>query len=236
MKASFVHSILILALFFHIHSLFADQLITIFLRPYPVIEPRIQAQKHIPKIQQQARLAQYHIKHILPAPISGIFATYGGFLTASDLTGELSFPWRHEKPLIHLLITEELTPIVRSGNTLSHWELQDGVPVQAYKMEQKWDDQARVPYWDISHEAAPADNIIPLESLVIFADPTFVYVPVGVELAKETPHLVLPDVYIKNGINLTVNALHIVNLSHYFGSIIPIFKREKIRFSRQLTY
>lgn len=236
MKTVFVHFICIVALFFHIQSLFAEQLITLFLRPYPVVEPMLQAQKYIAKIQQPAQLARYHTKRLAPPPVSGLFATYGGFLTTSELTGEISFPWLHEKPIIHLLITEQLTPIVQSGNTIDHWELEQGAPIHAYLMEQKWDSQAHTLYWDISQEAPPANNIIPITSLVLFADPKYVYVPTGVELSQETPHLLLPDIYIKHGINLTKNALYIVNLSHYFGGIIPLYKRDKTRYSRQLTY
>lgn len=236
MKTSFVRFLFILALFFHIHSLLAEQLITLFLKQYPVIQPMVQAQKFIAKIHQPAKLARYQTKRLAPSTISGIFATYGGYLTASDLTGEISFPWRHDKPLIHLLVTQELTPIVRSGNTIDHWELQEGVPVKAYKMEQKWDNSAQTLYWDITQEPAPANNIIPLESIVIFSDPKYIYVPLGIEMAKETPHLLLPDIYIKHGINLTENALYVVNLSHYFGGILPIFKKDKTRYSRHLTY
>lgn len=236
MKTSFVRLFFILALFFHIPSLLGEQLITLFLKPYPVITPMAQAQKFIAKIQQPAKLARYQTKRMAPALVSGIFATYGGWLTASDLNGELSFPWRHARPFIHLLVTEELTPIVRSGNTIDHWELQEGVPVMAYRMEQKWDDSARAMYWDISQEPAPTNNVVPVESIVIFADPKYVYVPLGIQLFKETEHLILPDIYIKHGINLTQNALYIVNLSHYFGGIIPMYKKDKARYSRHLTY
>ncbi len=236
MKTSFVRFLFILALFFHIPSLLGEQFINLFLKPYPVITPVAQAQKFIAKIHQPAKLARYQTKRMAPALVSGIFATYGGLLTTSDLNGELTFPWLHEKPFIHLLVTEELTPIVRSGNTIDHWELQEGVPVMAYKMEQKWDDSARAMYWDISKEPVPTNNIIPLESIVIFADPKYVYVPLGVQLFKETPHLILPDIYIKHGVNLTKNALYIVNLSHYFGGIIPVYKKDKARYSRHLTY
>lgn len=236
MKTSFARFLFILALFFHIHSLLAEQLITLFLKPYPVIQPMVQAQKFIAKIHQPAKLSRYQTKRLVPAVTSGIFATYGGFLTVSDLNGELSFPWLHDKPLLHLLVTEELTPIVRSGNTIDHWELQEGVPVKSYVMQQKWDDAAQTMYWDIMQEPAPTNNIVPLESIVIFADPKYIYVPLGIEMIKESPHLLLPSIYIKHGINLTKNALYVVNLSHYFGGIIPVFKKDTMRYSRHLTY
>ena len=83
-------------------------------------------------------MANNRAKHILPASISGIFATYGGFLTVSDLNGEITFPRKHRKPFIYLIITEKMSPIIRSGNTIDHWELVEDTPVEMYKFEQKY--------------------------------------------------------------------------------------------------
>lgn len=236
MKINTSAFLLILAVFFNNHSLFAEQLITAFLKPYPEISPQSATEKLAPKLGKPGKLSSNRAKHILPASVSGIFASYGGFLIVSDLNGELSFPRKHTKPFVYLLITEKLTPIIQSGNTIHHWELEQEVPVAMYKIEQKWDEQIKVNYWDVSQIPVPENNRVPLESLAIFVDPKYVYVPLGISLLKESPHLILPDIYIKKGINLTATALFIINITHYFGSILPLYKKQTDRYSRHLTY
>jgi len=236
MKNVIVNVLFILTLFFNNHRLFAEQLISLFLKPYPVVSAKNASEKLAPKLNKLGKMATNRSKYIMPASTSGIFATYGGFLTVSDLNGEISFPRKTGKPIIYLLVTEQLTPIIMSANTIHHWELQEEESSKMYKFEKKWDDEFKVWYWDATQEPLPENNVIPLESITIFANPKFVYVPLGITMAKETPHLILPDIYIKNGLNLTQNALFILNLTHYFGSILPMYKKQPQSYSRHLTY
>ncbi len=236
MKINISTFLLILAVFFNNHSLFAEQLITIFLKPYPELSLKEGSEKLGPKLAKPGKLSSTRAKHILKPSIAGIFATYGGFLTISDLNGEVSFPRKHTKPFLYLLITEKLSPIIMSGNTIHHWDLEEDAAAAMYLMEQKWDEQAGIHYWDVSQVPVPENDHVPLESLTIFADPKYIYVPLGISTLKESPHLILPDIYIKKGINLTASALFILNLSQYFGSIIPMYKKQPDRYLRQLTY
>ncbi len=226
--------LLILALIFN--NLHADQLITIYLKPYPVVSQAEASKKIGNKLHRPGKIASNRSKHSFRPPVSGMFATYGGFLTISDFDGEIAFPRKTTRPFLYLIITERMTPIVMSGNTLAYWERNEDAPVAYYAMEQKFDPDSRAFYWDVTQEPIPADTKIPLESMVIFADPKYVYVPLGVSITRQSPHLLLPDIYIKNGINLTANALYITNLAHYFGGILPLFKKEKLGFQRHLTY
>lgn len=236
MKKIIVTIVLILAVFFNNHRLFAEQLITIFLKPYPVLSEKNASEKLAPKLDRLGKIASNRSKSILPAATSGIFATYGGFLTISDLNGEISFPRKTTKPVMYLVITEQLTPIIMSANTIHHWELQEENSAQMYRFEQRWDPEVQMWYWEATQEPLPENNVLPLESIAIFADPKFVYVPLGITIGRESPHLILPDIYIKNGLNLTLNALYVLNLSHYFGAILPLYKKQPRSYSRHLTY
>lgn len=228
--------LLILAVFFNNHSLFAEQLITVFLKPYPDISVKAASEKLAPKLNKLGKISSNRVKHMLPPSVSGIFATYGGFLTVSDLNGEITFPRKHTKPFIYLLITEKLSPVVMAGNTIHHWELEEDAPAVMYLLEQKWDSDINIYYWDVSQVPLPANHHVPLESIALFSDPKYVYVPQGISMFKESPHLILPDIYIKRGINLTASALFILNLTHYFGSILPLYKKQPDRYLKQLTY
>ena len=224
-------------IFCFLPNIYAEQVITLFLKQYPIISVDQAAQKLAQKLHKPGKIATNQVKNYFsPSQLSGIFATYGGYLIASDVNGEISFPRRHSKPVIYLIITEHLIPIVMSGNTIHHWELDPSMPAHMYKYEQHVDPDTHLHYWQVTQVPVPADHIIPLESIAIMANPKYVYVPQGITVFKETPHLVLPDIYIKKGINLTTQALYMLNLSHYFGPIIPLHKKEKLGYSRHLTY
>ena len=236
MKRYNIFYLFILALFYNNPILGAEQLITLFLKPYPVVSIPEASKKLVNKLHRPGKIARNQSKNYLAPSVSGIFATYGGFLTISDLQGEISFPRKHSKPFIYLVISERITPIIMSGNTIHHWELQEGVPSAMYKMEQKVDPDTKINFWEITQEPAPINNQLPLESITLIADPKYIYIPLGITTFKPVPFLLLPDIYIKKGINLTENALYILNLTHYFGALIPIYKKDKDRYSRYLTY
>ena len=232
----FILFLCIITSFFNNHT-HADQLIMQYLVPYPTADIIAQSStKLAKKIHRPGKLASTTAKHIIPASVAGIFATYGGYLTISDLNGEIAFGRRHTKPFIYYIVTELFTPILIGGNTIHHWELVEGSPAKMYKMAFITNEQTGVTFWEITAEPLPTDKFIPLESLVIIANPKYVYVPLGIIPANASPHLIFPDVYIKPGMNLTEHALYMLNLSQYFGAIIPIYKKEPLRYSRQLTY
>lgn len=235
MNYLFMPIFFILALFLHNPSTYAEQLIVEFLKPYPEVAQQ-DTKKLAANLDKAGKPDRYRAKRLFSRPLSGIFATYGGFLDISDSLGEISFPRKHTKPFLYLIITQKMTPMVMSGNTIHHWELEENEPVEVYKFEQIHDEEFNTTYWLVTQEPIPQNNIIPLESLAIFVDPKYVFVPLGITLYTESPHLILPDIYIKPGFDLNAQALYILNLTHYFGSVIPLYKKDKDRFSRQLTY
>ncbi len=236
MKKNIRSYLFILTVFFAFPTLLGEQLIILFLKPYPVISEQEASQKLAQKLHKPGKIANHLSKHILSAQVSGIFATYGGLLTASNLMGELSFPRLHNKSFIYLLVTEHITPIVMTGNTIHHWEIEDDAVADLYKIEQKFDQENKVHYWEVSREPIPDNRHVPLESITLLANPKYVYVPLGISIYQESPHLILPDVYIKKGIHLTSNYLYFINLLQYFGAIRPLYKKDKTLFLRQLTY
>jgi hypothetical protein len=236
MNYLFMPILFILALFAYNPSIRAEQLIVEFLKPYPVVASQENGKKLTNNLDKPGKPNTFRTKRLFEPSLAGIFATYAGFLDISDTLGQIAFPRKHDKPFIYLVITPKMIPIVRSGNTIDHWELEEDEPVEIYKFEQVYDDEFHTSYWIVTQEPIPTNTIIPLESIGIFADPKYVYVPLGITPFKVSPHLILPDVYIKPGLDLTAQALYVLNITHYFGSIVSEYKKDKDRFSRQLTY
>lgn len=219
-------------------NLYGEQVITLFLRPYPALSASAKAEKLRNKIAHPSKRARIELKKMFSQPgiISGVFATYAGFLTVSDLNGEIEFPRKHPSPHIDLVIAQRITPIVRSANTLSHWEINFDYAHAFYSIIKYSVPKTGTEYFITQPKAAPDDGVIPLESIVLFADPKSVYVPIGQTRSSQSPHLQLPDIYIKNTIQLTSEDLYVLNVMQYWGLIKFIYQKEPKRYSSHLVY
>lgn len=238
MKKNIFIRVFILACFYHCAQLRSDPVITFFFKPYPTFDLEKVAQKTAQKVANGRTLAKTRVKQLAGDPrlVSGVFVTYAGFLAASDPNGQVILPRKHDKPYLLLLVTNKITPIVRSGNTLAHWELLPEVPAKLYRAQKKDDFTTKITYWDVQEIPLPANGIIPLEALTILAKPDSIYIPTGITISQESPHLILPDMYVKKGIDLTGNALYMLNLTHYFGPILFLYKKGKEEYLEHITH
>jgi len=210
-------------------SLSADPVITLFLREYPADTER--AQSMMNKLGKPGKIARYRVNNVTHQPlVAGIFATYAGYLEVSSYNGQLTFPRRHDKPLLYLVITPRLTPMIMFANTIHHWEYEPGVPAALFVCERKNDEKTGLYFWDVKDIPMPDNNVIPLESLVLIAKPQNFYVPTGITLTNETQNLMVPDIYVKKGINKLTNSLYILNLAHFFSPEQFLYKKEPTRY------
>ena len=112
-------------------------------------------------------------------------------------------------------------------NTIHHWELNKGEPVKIILAEQKEDHETGLLYWDLQEAPIPVDNVIPLASITILARPENIYIPLGATVTNPSPHLLLPDIYVKPGINKIAEALYMLNLNLFFGTLSIQYKLDK---------
>ncbi len=225
-------TLLIVTCFIQNKNIHADQVITFFLKPYSAA-----SNAFAKKLQKPGAIARSTLRNFIKTNIAaGIFASYGGFLTLSAGTGQVTFPRKHTPPFVYLVITSRMTPIMMAGNTVHHWELEEGTPAQMYRVERKDEETTKRYYWDIQKVDLPKDNRIPLESILIVAKPKHIYVPTGTTPSNDNPQLVLPDIFVKKGINHVARALYMLNLRHFFGSISSEYKKEATRYTYHLKY
>jgi hypothetical protein len=162
---------------------------------------------------------------------SGIFSSYFGFLNVSDQNGQTVFPRKQSKPVLEIIITNKITPIMMYQSTVSHWELVPGAPAEMYHAEQQEDPDTKLTFWNIEKVPLPADNHIPLQdALIIIAKPQNIMVPTGITLSEPSANLILPDMYIKKSIETARNAIYVLNLSFLFRPIDLLYKKEKIKY------
>jgi hypothetical protein len=157
-------------------------------------------------------------------PVPGIFGTYAGYALFSNLDGRLIFSRRHQKSVIDLVITPDIEPIIMLGTTVHHWELTKGLSVAFYHLERIQDSDTQHYLWKVEQADVPADGIIPLTALVIFAKPDHIYVPTGVYLTRGGQNLILPTIYARKGIDISTHALQTLTIKHFFEPVHSTIK------------
>jgi hypothetical protein len=206
----------------------ASPTITFFFKPLNDIEKVSQ------KLKKPGKLAKYTAHGILNhVPISGLLVTYGGYITSSNYNGQVILPRKHQKPVVTILVTAEMIPVSLFENTILHWNLIPGVPASMYSCAQKYDDKTEKYYWETQEVPLPEDNRIPLAAIVIVAKPKNIVVTIGDVPTKETANFVLPDIYVKKGINIVKNSSYMLTVRHLFK---PIAIEEKAEQFKMITH
>lgn len=213
----------------------ADPVITMFMVPYPM--DNAAAQKAAAKLRKPGKIAQRKLEGSFQVnSVAGIYSTYAGFIEVSNAIGQTTFPRKHTKPYIYMLVTPRITPIIMFEQTVNHWELDKQTPAAMYSYERTYDKETDLMFWEAKKEALPENNQVPLESIVIFAKPEYVHIPLGITLTRESQNFILPDIFIKKGISYAKNAMFLLYLIHLFGPIHPNEVKSPTRYSSQVVY
>jgi hypothetical protein len=230
------HNIVILVILtaFVQSGLYGYHIITFFFRPYPHVYTPEQIAQKLVKPGKIAQLTIHKAQESLL--VAGIFSTYSGYLTASDLDGQTIFPQQHEDPFIFIIVTQKISPIVMFGNTIHHWEFEEGTLVAMYSVEKMYAQETGEYLWNIEQVSVPENNRIPLESITIIAKPKNIYVPLGTTRTLPGPQVLLPDMYVKKGIMKAENALYILNLRNFFGVITPLLEKNKTQYRQIILF
>ena len=205
--------------------LFAEQRVLLFFRSYPGIGTAVPVSKVLRMSNYKKASDQVVQANLRSFPVPGVWATYAGYLNASDpFGGQIIFPRKQKNPVFDIIVTQKVEPIVMSGRTVHHWQLFPNTPAKAYKIERIQDEDTGLFYWQTSKEDVPADHIVPLRSLVIFAHPKDVYIPVGATLTTDNNQLVLPDVYITTKADPAKQTIGVMMIKHFFRLVRPVSK------------
>lgn len=209
-----------------------SHIITFFIEEIPIDSK--DAIKFTQTINTPGKIASKITQSYLQTDHPSIFATYGGYLTISDFNGQITFPRMQQKEELTLIITENIKPVFMIGNTIHHWELLP-IPTQIYSVTRKQDPKTKLFYWDVEPEKSLPNNIIPLTSIVLFAKPKNIIVPIGITVTTDSPQLVLPPIYAKKNINILSPTLNILNIREFFGALpISIKKINNTYYSEQI--
>lgn len=220
-------------LVFHSHG---ESKIILFLRPYPTFFAARHAQEVYNKITKPGAIARRNYKLLANKPFSvaGVPALYGGLVTFSNVDGLIEFPLLHLKPEITLVITTKVTPIIMSGNTIHHWELEEGTPADTYIIKQEKNEITQLQYVTVEPTTLPENKHLRPETLILIARPQNIYIPLGASLSESSVHFFIPDIYLKKSPDPLL-PLYILQISQYFGLLIQKHQQQSLKYSSQLN-
>lgn len=156
----------------------------------------------------------------------GIFSTYRGYLTFSDIAGQSTFPRKQKSSALKILVTQSIDPVFMIGNTIHHWQISPSQQAKLYSLDQFKNQKTKELYWKILSIDLPENRRIGLDTIVIFAHPKNIYIPEGNFKTYDSFNLILPDIYVKKNLNTIHPALWVLNVRQFFGSLVKELKKE----------
>jgi len=208
---------------------FAQQInhvITFFVQDLPLAA---YSQEELDRLGMVNNVTKKIIKNQLkPIVNNNVFATYMGYLSITDELNQITFPRKTEQPELFILITQQINQVMMVGNTIAYWQIAPNTPAKMLHAVREKYPNSNVYYWNITYATPPKKGIVPLQTIVIFANPEEVLLPTGTYLTMNSPHLILPDVYVKKGYDGLSNALFVLTIKQFFGPVTKsIFKQQK---------
>ena len=204
-----------------------DAIITMFLQKYPYFKPKIYSSGDVEKYSKKLRQPGYIYKKItnfnISNGISGITCFYAGFTSMSDHNGQITFPRVQQTPNMHLLVTTTITPgYIIAPTTINNWMTEQKPKAKMYSIQLKHDQKSTLLYYQTQEIPLPKDDIIPLKAnggtIILIADPDYVFVPIGATIVDYSPNIILPTIYLKKGFCFLYNSLYSLAIKQYFDS------------------
>jgi len=206
----------------------AQYRIIFFARSLPDITSELNVQDLVKKAYSHSKLViqQVFAARLPSQPIASLFATYAGYVAMSSVgEGQIEFPRKQQRESFLFVVTPNVEPVMMLGKTVHHFEIPADMPATAYKIERVQDKDTGLYYWETTDEKIAEDRVIPLNSIVLFAQPIDIYVPLGITLTNSNPELVLPDVYVRSSFDIVTNAFNALKIKHFFEQIATLYKK-----------
>ena len=204
-------------------------IISFFIRPLPALEltqeERTSAdQKAKKQLDTPGKILKSITKKELSPRLfySGIYVAYAGTFTHSNPLGEVIFERTSPEAKFHLLVTEDLKSVpidAYSSKTLYGFAPDPASDSELYLFERLQDPETGSYTWYVTHEPLKKHKLLPIDTIIIFADPKQLIVPIGSTDTTMSENFTLPDFYITQRNGIAVNALRFLKMRHYFAPV-----------------
>ncbi len=149
--------------------------------------------------------------------VDGIQASYLGYMTTSDKNGQITFPRAQQSDTIHILVTPEIEPEFMIKPTLINgWLTKHNRPKAFYQISRKKHKKLDTYYFDVKRLEVPED--ISGDTIIIFAHPNHIHVPIGISLNTYSANFILPELQAEK-VDTAKNSLYTLSIKQYFEQI-----------------
>jgi hypothetical protein len=170
-------------------------------------------------IQVPKNISHAYLKQALISNEISLYATYAGSSAHTNKDGEITFPRRHEKNEVTCLITQKIKPIIFPQNTVQNFIVDEKTPAKTIQFTRQQNLKDDLWYWDSKEIPTQRNSAIPLATVIFFAKPAHLYIPLKQSVAMPGPHLLMPTIYATKYFNQVSNALAFLKVSKYFKPI-----------------
>jgi len=239
-KMKYIMKILLLtALATSSHQQYAlDTVITFYLQKYPYFKSPSNDQESLERFSKKVQQPDFVTKKIIKTHkrrtgVPGVMCMYAGHVALSDEKGQVVFPRTSpQEPKINFLITKGIKPAYMiAPATVHNWQLDPAHPAHMYQIRLKQNEATELYYFEAMPTSLPKDNNIPINTIIIIAEPKNIFIPQGATITDYSPNLTLPNVYIKREFCFVYNSFYTLAIKQYFEQTAASFKHEELTIS-----
>jgi len=169
---------------------------------------------------------------------SGIYANYAGATTTSDAQGQITFERGTPEPRFHVLVTEDLKEVpidAFKDKTLYGFAPDPKAPSALYLFEREIDPETGLLQWRVSHERLNRKKRLSIDTIILFANPDDLIVPLGTTNTIMSESFILPDFYITSHNNNVINAFRFLKVRHFFAPVKFEHKYQPDSYQRKIV-
>ena len=138
------------------------------------------------------------------------------------MNGQITFLRKAVEPKLHLLITEEIEPLLINPlqkNIIEGFVIEPDLDHKFYLLELHETSTANEYEWIVKEEVISKSKKIPYNTIILYTNPKNVVISPIKETVKMDGNLLLPDVYIKPKSNLQLAAIGFLKIRQYFSRV-----------------
>ncbi len=202
--------------------------ITFFIRPLPEIvtqgqEKAIERLNKLSEPQKSPSQKSIIKNEVVDDYINrGVYASYAGFVNRSDRDGQIIFERKTAGTKLHVIITQDIVPVPidpLKEKTIYGFELAPKSLAQHYVFEKLQDPSSELYFWRITQVPASRNKRLPYDTIIIFAHPKHMVIPLEDTVTLSGENLVLPDMFTTKNIAASTNALRFFKIRQYFAPV-----------------
>ncbi|MCL4361312.1 hypothetical protein M1446_03085 [Candidatus Dependentiae bacterium] len=234
MKSLFFLTFLTCFLHNNLISQQSTQIVTFFIKRY---NGQIDLEKKIKdKLEKPGAITNAAIKRSLfPTYSRGILASYLGQICFSDRFGQIMFNYLTKKDVFTVVVTQSIKPVFMQGRTIHHWVLSESKDSKWYSFEKIQDPVNKQFYWNVTEKEIPANRALPLDAIIIFAQPEDIIVYTGKFPVPFENNIVLPDIYATKKINIPLSAIQFLKIRKYFAPVKKEYKFDQDKYQLMIS-